>query len=437
MYTNAANAGFYEAALAGTEVVADGQQLYRQIGEAAACDVVFFGAGDNLRNMLPAVERLSNCHRVHLVEWDTVPEFEDAKLAIPRDQIFLVALEEERHRLHQLLDSGAVGIGYIGLPPNKHEEVAEEHLQRIGEGVMRHLILTKPIVEDMKALRRLRAAVGAAYARRRETRPELDDEIIYVHEHYIEKGAWRALRERLPEAVGKLGWLRKFTANIEEAQTIESENRGIDAFGDGAVADFGPHVISLALTAKEAINKSERYFIADRSSTETRAFRYADADPRLPEHAPTGFIVKGNATIVDKQSGSAHDMEFTWRAGKGLGTEDKKYVTLEFENPDTGVVSTIKVDLRNNVLEFSDEVPDEVRDLFSGFYSTENGYGPIVERGLNGNHPRYSFQPFDQGVAAAKWMFALEGQATKVASHSYDRTKQPSLEDMEAMAFGK
>lgn len=430
MALDAEAAGFYEVAPLELEAAGDDEHR-QQLGEMATDGVIFFGAGgDNFRNMATAVRNLSAQHPVYLVEYDREPDF-----PVPRDQKFLVANHEEDEALHELLDSGKINIGYVSLPPRMHERVTIEHLQRIGEGLMRYIVVTKPVVPDVQSLKRLDAAVVEAYARRRETRPDATDPIIYVHEHYMEKGAWRSLREHLPAVADRLGRLRKFTANIEEAQTIESEPRGLDAFGDGALGDFGPHAISLALNAKDAINKSERYTITDYSSTETRQFRYADT--QLAEDAPTGFIVKGNASIVDKATAETHDMEFVWRAGKGLGETDNKYVTLEFENPDTGAVSTIHVDLKHNSLQFSDEVPDDVRALFTQFDASENGYGQIVEQGLNGGHPINSFQPWEQARVVTKWMSVLEKQAAGAPFYVYDRRHNFRLEDLEDSAFSQ
>jgi predicted dehydrogenase len=427
MSLDAEAAGFLEVAPHELEDAGDAARR-QQLGEMATDGVIFFGVGDNFRNMEPAARHLSEQHPVYLVEYDQEPPF-----PVPREQKFLVANQAEDAALHDLLDSGRVNIGYVGLPPKMHERVTAEHLARIGAGKMRYLVVTKPVVPDVKSLKRLDAAVAAAYEQRRETRPEATDPIIYVHEHYIEKGAWHALRQQLPEVVDRLGRLRKFTANIEEEQAIEDEPRGLDAFGDGALGDFGPHTISLALNAKDAINKSNRYTITDYSSTETRPFRYADS--QLPADVPTGFIVKGNASIVDKDTAAQHDVEFVWRAGKGLGEGDKKYVALEFENPDSGVVSTIHVDLKHNSLQFSDEVPDDVRALFAHYDTAENGYGPIVEQGLNGGHPRNSFQPWEQARIVTKWMSVLEKQAERLPSYVYDRRHNFTLEDLEESAF--
>ena len=427
MSLDASVAGIYEGAPAGLEVPVAEQQLLH-IGEAASGGVVFFGVGDNFWNMEHAARDLATHHEVYLVEYDKEPDF-----PIPRQNKFLVANGAEDDALHTLLDSGKVDIGYVGLPPGMHERVTEEHLARIGEGAMKYIVVTKPVVPDIASLKRLDAAVVAAYARRKETRPDADDPIIYVHEHYIEKGAWRALRESLPEVSDALGRLRSFTVNIEESQIIEDEQRGLDAFGDGALGDFAPHAISIALNAKDAINKSERYTITDQSTTDVRTFRYEDT--QLQAGVPTGFIIKGNASIIDTHNDSAHDIEFTWRAGKGLGTEDSKYVTLEFEHPDTGVVSVIHVDLRRNSLHFSEEVPQEVRQLFTAMSFTENGYGPIVEQGLNGGHPRNSFQSWEEGRTVTKMMSVFERDAKGMTPYGYDRRHNFTLRDLERAAF--
>lgn len=425
MALEADSASMVEVSSASLEYAAHGSAL-ADLGALAADGIVFFGTGDNFDNMRPAALRLAAEHPVYLVEWKDEPDF-----PVPREQKFLVSNHEEDDALHELLDSGAVSIGYVGLPPGMHERVLIEHLGRIGEGAMRHIVATKPVVPDVKSLKRLDAAVVDAYARRRETRPDLIDPIIYVHEHYIEKGAWRALREQLPAISDRLGRLRSFTVNIEESQIIEGEHRGLDAFGDGALGDFLPHAISLALNAKEAINVSDRYTITDQSETDVRTFRYADT--QLSEEVPTGFIVKGGAYIVDSYDDSKHDIDFTWRAGKGLGEIDQKYAELSFEHPDTGVVSTIRVDFRNNLL----IVPDVIRDLFTDVAFTENGYGPIVEQGLNGGHPMNSFQPWEQARTVTKWMSLLERDAAAANAYVYDRRHNFTLQDLETAAFSQ
>ena len=107
---------------------------------------------------------------------------------------------------------------------------------------------------------------------------------------------------------------------------------------------------------------------------------------------------------VDKQRGEDHDVSFTWSGGKGL--VDKKEAILTFLHPDTGERSMVAVDLRANTL----SVPDAVSDLFPETQFDDNGYGYVVEYGLNGGDPRRSFQSLAEAEVVTKWQHVLANQ---------------------------
>jgi hypothetical protein len=209
-------------------------------------------------------------------------------------------------------------------------------IKYIGEGKLDIAVISKPAVQSPKEMREIDAArvkaeeellrrFGPEYAAQN---PVMDR--IHVHEHYLKKGAWNALQEKLGLVTERLGRLRSVEFNIEEAQTAEDEGR-VGAFG-GGLLDLSPHLISMGLDVQAAINTTDRYTIPDHSQTSVERFRYEGSE--LPEGTETGFIVRGNTSVIDhNRNDEQHGLQFTWTGGKGL-TSNKEAV-LEFVCPET------------------------------------------------------------------------------------------------------
>lgn len=362
--------------------------------------VLIVGGGANTEHMGEALERLNRTHPVH------VAEVREPLIPVSPDRLHLVNTEEGRARLTQLIASGAIRAVYGSIVPSMHEGFLTDYLQEVGNGNIGFVVIAKPAVGNVAEMKRIDAAKKAAEDQLRllhgpDYNPE-DDPILYVHEHYMEKGPWHVLREQLPLVAERLGRLSKVTINIEEARTAESEDR-VAAFSGGALEDLGPHVISLGLNIQSSINTTGRYEIPNYSKTTVERFRYDNSE--LPEGVETGFIVHGETTIIDHEnSDTSHELPFTWQGGKGL--VDKKEAILEFIHPDTEVKSVIRVDLRHNTL----EVPESIRDLFPETEFEENGYGYVIESGLNGGDPRKSFQHWDEARIVTKWQAHLRAQ---------------------------
>lgn len=133
----------------------------------------------------------------------------------------------------------------------------EEFLPYVGRGLVDFVVVAKPAVQNIDEMHRVDTAVSEAkedLAQLRGVPTDKLDPILYVHEHYKEKGPWNALRKRLGAVASRLGRLESVHLSIEESQTIEDENR-LDAFAGGAWEDLGPHVVSLALDIQSAVNK--------------------------------------------------------------------------------------------------------------------------------------------------------------------------------------
>lgn len=360
--------------------------------------VVIVGAGQNTAHMGDSIGRLAAEHPVHVFEVG------EPLIPVSPDKLHMTNTEEGRNSAQRLLGSGAVHATYLSVIPALHERMLSEHLEYAGEGKIDFVVLPKPFAQNVREMIAMRALVRAAEAHRKELDPGYDpasDPLVYIHEHYKEKGAWHVLREQLNQVTERLGRLESVTVDIQEARTAEQEGR-VAAFQGGALEDLGPHVISLGLDVQSSINTTDRYAIPNRSKTSVERFRYADSD--LPEGVETSFIVRGQTTIVDKQRGEDHEVSFTWSGGKGL--VDKKEAILTFVHPDTGERSMVVVDLRANTL----NVPEAVSDLFPETQFDDNGYGYVVEYGLNGGDPRRSFQSLAEAEIVTKWQQVLANQ---------------------------
>jgi hypothetical protein len=362
--------------------------------------VLIVGAGDNVRNMEVAVGAVAARRNLQVFERRT------PLIPVSPDHLHLTNTEEGRRSAAALLGSKTVDVALLSLVPQYHESALTEYLGYAGDGDIRRIVIPKPLVQDVDELRRVRRAHKAAIARRQQIDPSYDpetDPMIRVHEHYRDKGSWRAYCEQHEHVSERLGRLESASIDIQEAQTAEDEGRVL-AFSGGALEDLGPHAISLGLEMQSLINSAGRYTIADRSSTSVERFRYEGSE--LPEGVETGFVIRGTTPIRDNQRNETHSVDFAWCAGKGL--VDKKEVRLTFVHPDTGVRSVVIIDLKTNRL----TVPDVIKDLFPVTEFDDNGYGHSIEVGLSeGIHQ--SFQPLSEAETVVIWQQALRNQGSK------------------------
>lgn len=371
--------------------------------------VIIVGAGQNTAHMSESIGRLSQEHPLHVFEVN------EPLIDVAPDRLHYTNTEHGRRSSEALLGSGAVHAAYLSVIPMLHKPLLDTYLAHAGEGRLDFVVLPKPFAQSVEELREMRVMLKNAVARRQEIDPSYDPEanpILFIHEHYKEKGAWHELREQLNKVTERLGRLESVDIDIQEARTAEDEGR-VAAFQGGALEDLGPHVISLGLDVQSSINTTDRYAIPDRSTTSVERFRYEDSD--LPQGVETSFIVHGQTSLIDKERREVHDVDFTWRGGKGL--VNKKDATLTFIHPDTGERSVIVVDLRANTL----AVPEVVRDLFPITEFDDNGYGYSVESGLNGGDPHQSFQHIDEAAIVTKWQQALRNQGRKHAPRIHRR----------------
>jgi hypothetical protein len=301
----------------------------------------------------------------------------------------------------------------------------ERHLRRVARGVLGFVVVAKPAVQTIEEMRAIDTILEEVQTERRALFGDEADALpapLWVHEHYDVKDAWEAVRDQLPQMMDVLGRLEKASVTIQEARTVESEGRE-KAFEGGALEDLGPHVISIGLGVEKAFSRNERYSSSNKSSLSLERYRYEDSV--LPDGVETGFIIKGSTTIVDHMADDAsYELPFVWQGGKGL--EDKKTIEFSFVHPDTGERSTVVVDLQRNTI----EAPEAVAHLFPQTEFTDNGYGEVVERGLNGEDPAGSFQDWETARKVIK-IGAFARRLSGEAPIFYTRNGQ-SLDNLSA-----
>ncbi len=370
--------------------------------------VVVVGAGQNTMHMSAALERLNDVHPVHVLEVGT------PLIPVSSDRLHMTNTAEGLASSRRLLGSGACRAAYLSVVPVLHERFIREYLGYVAEGEVDFVVIPKPAVRDVEEMRAVDKAVEDAKQRRHERGADSELPPLLVHEHYIEKGAWSAMRERLGSVTSRLGRLETAVFDIQEARTAEDEGRTV-AFAGGALEDLAPHLVSLGLDVQESINKTgingnEGYTISNVAKTTIDRVRYEGSE--LPEGIETGFIVRGTTKIRDRAQPDSpeHDVKFIWQGGKGF--IDSKRATLTFRHPETDICTRITVDLRRNSI----DIPPEVQDLFPETQFEDNGYGAVVERGLNGGNPEDSFQAWEQAKVVTKWMHVLgkKGDAPRV-----------------------
>jgi hypothetical protein len=407
--------------------------------------------GDNAAHLATAFGNLRGedgrpRHEVHAV--DIKPESE-AK--VPYDYFYQVAPNgseelEGDERLEELIHSGKIHAVYLSLVPKLHLSEITKYLDYVKEGLIDFVVVPKPAVSSTDEMRQVDTKIKDIKEHRRRTIPDYDpdeDEFLFVHEHYVEKGPWDALSRELTEVTHRLGRLRNVVFNISESRTVEEENR-IPAFTGGAFEDFFPHVASLGLGVQLAINETDRFYIPDHDpdqKIEVETARYElDGDAgltengeKLPPGVDTGFKIAIKTKIYDKVDGTEHDLKIKWVAGKGLN-EHRKEALLEFEGIGSDgepVRSIVKVDFLNNTL----TVPKSVADLFPGAEPDDgtgkyvaqyedNGYKHSVECGLNGRDPRDYFQSWKQARIITKWHKFMERYKPEVPT-KYSRGDVP------------
>lgn len=356
------------------------------------------GAGANTAHMAGPLSRVAEHVDLHVFEV-APPQIE-----VDHDHLHMTNTDEGSRSAAELLGRRVVGTALLSLVPELHERKAVEYLGYAGEGLIHDIVIPKPLVQNVQELRTIRYALREAIARRRQIDPTYDpdtDPMLRIQEHYRDKEAWviyRLLHERV---MARLGRLESASIDIQEKRTAEEEGRVV-AFRGGALEDLGPHVISLGLDTQAATNATQRYTIADRSETSIERFRYEDS--KLPEGVETGFIIHGKTILKDNERNEVHDLNFTWRGGKGL--VDKKEVRMVFVNPDTNERSVVVIDLKANTI----AVPESVQDLFPVTEFEDNGYGHCVEVGMSGGDPLQSFQSFDAAATVTIWQQTLRNQ---------------------------
>jgi hypothetical protein len=323
-----------------------------------------------------------------------VPAFE-----IAEGRLYEVDTDEGKEGLRRLIADKAFHATYYSTPAWLHEAGIIQGLRDVAEGRGNLLVATKPVVENPQQARRIRAAIAAAQARLRERlgasfNPE-EKPLVLVHEHYLTKGPWQALRRQLAEVSSRLGRLESAEVHIQEFLTAKEEGRE-KVVGAGAFEDLAPHALSLGLDVQEVINNdpSGQYLITDNSKMDVDFVRHDDSG--FPDGIETGFMIHGTTQVIDKTTADTHELNFVWCGGKGL--IDKKEVRLTFVDQ-MGVRTTIVADLIANKL----DIPSSLDDLFPETEFIDNGYGASVAAGLNGGNPRDNFQSYEAAEKVVLW----------------------------------
>jgi len=367
------------------------------------------GAGANTAHMEKPLRGVAQ--RLDLHVFEVAPP----QIEVNPDRLHMTNTDEGQRSAAELLGSKTVGTVLLSLVPELHERKIVEFLRYAGDGLVHDIVVPKPLVQTIEELRTVRYALKDAIARRRQIDPSYDpnkDPMLRVQEHYRDKEAWVVYRLLHEQVMARLGRLESASIDIQEMRTAEDEGRVV-AFRGGALEDLGPHVISLGLDTQIATNATRHYTIADHSETSIERFRYEDSE--LPEGVETGFIIHGKTILKDNERDEAHDLNFTWRGGKGL--VDKKEVRLTFVDPDTDVRSTVVIDLKTNTI----IVPEAIQDLFPVTQFEDNGYGHCVEVGMIGDDPLRSFQPFEMASIVTMWQQTLRKQGQTSAPFTHQR----------------
>ncbi|MDN5274339.1 MAG: hypothetical protein JWP06_240 [Candidatus Saccharibacteria bacterium] len=389
--------------------------------------ILIVGPGANTRNLLnaPGGLRESGHHDIYYAGISTAPP----AIEIPEGHLYEVDTPEGRESLQRLLADEAFHATYYSTPAEYHEKGIIDGLQELAEGRGKVVVATKPVVENTEQARRVRTAIKLTQRRLRERLGESYNPVetppVLVHEHYLKKGAWVAVRKQIPELSKRFGRLESAEVHIQERRTAKDEGRE-KVVGAGAFEDLGPHALSLGLDAQRAINEDPDglYLITDNSQMDVDFVRHDD--PGFADNE-TGFRIRGTTQVIDKKTADTHELNFVWCGGKGL--IDKKEVRLTFVD-EMGVRTTIVADLIANRIV---DVPDPARDLFPEVQYVDNGYGESVAAGLNGGIPKDNFQLYEDAEKVVLWGSKLtEKGRAKGAPIPYSGNK--SIEDIFAAA---
>ena len=313
-----------------------------------------------------------------------VADFKAPQFPVNPENTHDLSTPEGREEVDRLIAQRAFRSTYISVPAAVHASLIIEDLEHVANNELSYTVTSKPAVRDIAEMRLVNAKVKEVHGRLPDLSPNTEttydpkkNGFLFIHEHYTEKGAWLAVLAQFTELTKRLGRLQRMTSTIAEARTIEEEGRTV-ALEDGVLEDLSPHLISQALDAQEKINANPRYTVSSRSKTTVERSRYEGSE--LREGVETGFKIRSNTPIIDNETGTEHEVEWICGGYKGADA-DHKAVVFEFIHPDTGIETTVTVDLRANTL----QVPEAVQDLFPQTEFNENGYGKILEIGLTEN----------------------------------------------------
>lgn len=419
-------------------VVPESQELQEPGRKKVIVEGVF---GANARNMYPALARLAMDDK-HDVYGTDIAIRDDLNLPIPRDHVFMTNTEEGLEQLESLLTEDEEGntVAYLSLIPELHVRYIEKYLDAYAKGQIEFFVVPKPVVMTLEERYQVGTKMQEAIAARKQWaesigRPDLaqpHETPMWVHEHYQHKKAWRTLFEQLGPVAERLGRLESLQISVEESQTVESEGR-VKAFGKGALADLGAHVISMALDTSYGINnaKDGKWRMSSPKDVTVQRVRYSDSE--LEEGVETGFVIHGTPQITARNGTETHDVDITLMGGKGL--IDHKEARLTFIHPESGERNEIVVDLRKNALTV---LPDAVKDLFpvTEFADKfdDNGYGKTIYLGLNGDGPEDHFQHAGQAFVVTRWEHRLAELGIGNLLE-YDRDPSVLLKDLGKMGL--
>lgn len=323
--------------------------------------------------------------------------------------------EERQAKIERAMAQRAL-VAYISLPPDAHVEAILRHLERVGKGVLRAVVVTKPAVKNLEEMLVVDAKLKQVAEMQRERLGDVEPaDALYVHEHYLKKRSLVEMLMKLPQASALFGRLKSVSIDIQEARSVEDEGRN-NAVGDGVFDDLFPHMASIGMAIQDVINESGLWNIPNVSKYSTDMYRYKGST--LPEGAATGFSVECMSTISDVgDEENVHDLLFRLDGGKALF--DRKMVTFEFEHPDEPhTITTITVDLQSNTIV---GVPREHASLFPQREFDDNGYGRVVYEGLSGKLDA-SFQKWRDTRKVVKLMHFIKKQHSGVPI-LYDRVE--------------
>ncbi len=208
----------------------DGGELEQSVIEHP--HVVWIGCGDMCSKSSVALAQLNERLGVPLTFIDILDKEDVKQSPLPGSSFFNISLPDQRTALHKHLLAYPVSHMFVANLPPQHLMTA---FLLAGKCPEAQIIIAKPLDVNFQLIETITS--GLVW-------PGITDR-IFVHDHYLTKGAVEPIYARFPGLINTYGRIMRFEFYLVEHQTVEEEKR-LQALNEGVISDLASHLFALA-----------------------------------------------------------------------------------------------------------------------------------------------------------------------------------------------